>query len=380
MHTRTALALALAGLIALALQGCKSEPVIEDKTLSEWVDLLRHQDLSTQEQAQEILVRHGSGVVPYLRKALRTTDPTLRRNAIRVLGRLGPAAKDAVPALLGRIAREKVALLRSEVLLALALIDPAAPRVQEEFQKRLRDVDADVRASAQAGLDKLDPSKAKPEPAAPKGPEIEQGLVLRDAARATLATRRPGASFGLVAEVARGERRAAVIWPVVAGPGGPAYDLVALVFERRGAAGWVFVEEVGPLAGEGAQRLATALGGSDGQQVLRPCGVKREELVSYLQTWGQAYAEKSASGAPEALEAYEKLTQAFAFPWVAYGEALPDMLAKGAFTQPWKLELSATGDALPVEMTLAGAPRSGQVVLRPCGQGVVVGELRPSTR
>jgi hypothetical protein len=379
--TRIILGTLLLGSLSLLSLGCRSEPEIDGRPLGEWVNLLRHQDYGMQEQAQEALARFGAGSLPYLKRALKTTDSTMRRNATRTLARMGPVAREALPEMLMRLGREKVPLLRAELVTAMAAIDPADAGVREAFQKRLRDQDEDVRRAAQAGLDRTDPAKqAKPEPAPDISAPFEDSLVLRESVALALQQKHPGALAGLVAEVARAERRAAILWPAFADGKPLDDDVVAWVFSRQGASGWGLVAEVGPLRGEQASgRLAEALGGADGQRVVRPCGVPREELSAYLHTWGQAFASAQAAGRlEEAVSAYEKLSQAFAFPLVAFDDALPEMLLKGAFNQPWKLDLSVPGELVPVEMSLGERVQQGQALLRPCGAGLVIAELRPS--
>jgi hypothetical protein len=58
------------------------------RPLAEWTE---------KDMAADALGRIGPPAVPALRQALQSTDPEVRLNAVQVLARMGPDAKDAVP-------------------------------------------------------------------------------------------------------------------------------------------------------------------------------------------------------------------------------------------------------------------------------------------
>jgi len=72
------------------------------------VQALQSQDSAVRLKAIEVLGRMGSdadadGAVPHLVKLLDDPDPAVRKASARTLGLIGPAAKDAVPALMRKL-------------------------------------------------------------------------------------------------------------------------------------------------------------------------------------------------------------------------------------------------------------------------------------
>ena len=364
--------------------GCSSEPEIDGKKVTDWVALLRSEDWTMRDKAQQTLARMGKDAVPYLKRMVRGTDPTMRRSVVITLGKIGPPAEEVVPVLLRRMKVEKVAVIRAEILRTLAVIAPRAPGVPEEFQKRLRDVDAEVRDAARAGLEILEKPDKQPEPDAradavdEAGPEKKkkEELMLRDAVAAELG--KQGISFGLVAEVVRASRRAAVVWPAVKEGKILDDDIVAYVFERRGKDGWELVAgNLGLSGGGGANKLAEALGGADQQRVVRPCGVPGDDLPGYLLQKAKVFQKALEDGKPEeAMVAYEELSRAFSFRKVAYDDMLPEMLIKGAFVDsPWKFQPIEGKDTCPVEVETKDGVQKATLHFSACGGGTVISDL-----
>lgn len=370
-------------LLGICPLGCSSEPEIDGKKVTDWIALLRSEDWTMRDKAQETLARLGKDAVPYLKRLVRGTDPTMRRSVVITLEKIGPPAAEIVPALLRRMKVEKVAVIRAAILRALAAIAPRAPGVPEEFEKRLRDVDAEVRDAAKAGLELLAKPDKQPEPAEREEAADEVAadkkkdeLVLRDAVAAELG--KQGVSFGLVAEVVRASRRAAVVWPALKDGKILDDDIVAYVFEQRGKDGWELVAgNLGLSGGKGANKLAEALGGADQQRVVRPCGVPRAGLAGYLQQKAEAFHQAVEAGRPaEAMSAYEQLSRAFSFRKVAYDDMLPEMLIKKAFVDsPWKFEPSDDADTCPVEVQTKEGVRKGTLHFAACGGATVISDL-----
>jgi hypothetical protein len=361
----------------LAVFGCKCEDdmKVEGKTLVEWVGLLRHADWSTQVEAQDKISRLGPRAVPYLSKMVWAKDPTLRKGVVATLARIGPDARDAIPTLLKRMKVEKVVAIRAEILFALAAIAPQAEGVKEEFTKRLRDMAVEVRAAAERGLKKLEPptpEEQKPDQAGESGEKAE--FVLRG--EVSKIEKMQGVGFGLVAEVVREKRRAAVVWPAVKSGKILDDDIVAFVFEQAGGEWKLVAGNIGLSGGPGANKLSEALGGADKQRVIRECGVDRDKLAVYLEEKGKGFKEALASGrVDEAVTAYEELTRAFSFRLVAYDDMLPEMLINEAFSDPpWKIELKEKGP-VPVEIQVKGKKAQGRLRLGTCGGGTVISDL-----
>jgi len=363
--------------VLLALSGCKCEDEleVEGKTLVEWVSLLRHSDWATQVEAQDKISRLGPRAVPYLSKMIWAKDPTLRKGVVSTLARIGPDAEKAIPTLLKRMKVEKVPAIRVEILVTLAEINPKAEGVKEEFTKRLRDLAPEVRVAAERGLKRLEAPKTdeKKKPGETKSPEEKEGFALRE--QLAQIDKLEGIGFGVVAEVVREKRRAAVIWPAIKDGKILDDDIVAFVFERAGGEWKLSEGNIGLSAGQGANKLSEALGGADKQKVIRECGVEREKLAAYLEEKGKAFKEALAAGdAALAVQAYEELTRAFSFRLVAYDDMLPEMLINQAFEPAWKIDTKAKG-LVPVEAVIKGKPVKGKLRLGGCGGKTVISEL-----
>ncbi len=382
---RLVVVMVLVGLGVFVETGCVSEPTIDGKKVTYWIGMLHHDDWTVRSNASETLVRAGSPALPYLRRALTSKDPAVRQGVVGVLGIMGPLAQDVVPELLKLVSREAVVAIRAEILKALMEIAPDAPGVPEEFKKRLRDIDPEVREIARQALDRLTQKKEPAKTAAETAPEKKFGdegmtFELRQAVANEIARTKSGADFALIAEVSRGAKRAAVVWPGIKNGSLHDDDIVAYVFERGAANAWI--KAAGPLklfvAGGGSAALAEALGGADGQQVIRPCGAPRATLGEYLTQNAKAVKDAlSAHKVPEAVAAYEDLLKAFSFTLAAFSATVPEMLIKGAFDAPLQLNALQNADSTTVTITIDKKPQNVQVSIRPCGGKWVVTEFKP---
>ena len=101
-----------------------------------------------------VLAGLGDAGLPGLIKALELKE--VRPRAAAILARLGPAAKEAVPALI-RAVQADDPLARHEALLALGAIGPAAKAAVPAAVKALQDLDPNVRYSACYALGKIGP-------------------------------------------------------------------------------------------------------------------------------------------------------------------------------------------------------------------------------
>src|SRR5262245_51328408 len=82
------------------------EPRFHNRPLSAWAGQLRHPEPRQRRQAAYALGRIGppaQDAVPALIAALRDGDSEVRWQVTQALGRIGPAARAAVPALLGMV-------------------------------------------------------------------------------------------------------------------------------------------------------------------------------------------------------------------------------------------------------------------------------------
>lgn len=96
----------------------------------------------------------GAAAVPRMIKALEY--PAIRQQAVEILGRLGPDAAEAVPALLEHIEDED-AELRADILTSLGHIGPGAKAAVEAVMKAMEDEEEEVVVSAIFALGKIGP-------------------------------------------------------------------------------------------------------------------------------------------------------------------------------------------------------------------------------
>ena len=99
----------------------------------------------------------GENAVPRLSKALEHADA--RAKAAAIIARIGPAAKDAVPALIEAL-KDENALTRCEVLFALAAIGPDAKQAVAAVIDAVGDPEEDVCYAACFALGKVGPDAA----------------------------------------------------------------------------------------------------------------------------------------------------------------------------------------------------------------------------
>lgn len=85
---------------------------------------------------------------------LKDKDASIRATAADILGRTGPEAKSAVPALIDLL-KDKDAKVRAAAAESLGGIGPDAKSAVPELIKLLKDKDASVRAYAASGLEPI---------------------------------------------------------------------------------------------------------------------------------------------------------------------------------------------------------------------------------
>jgi HEAT repeat protein len=86
-----------------------------------------------------------------LTEALKDPDATVRREAAEAIGRLGPAAIPAIPAVVAALT-DPDSKVRVHAAVALKDIDPADATLLRPLTAALKDPDVDVRKSAIAAL------------------------------------------------------------------------------------------------------------------------------------------------------------------------------------------------------------------------------------
>jgi hypothetical protein len=140
------LLLLLAGLFA----SCRSRPPYEGKSAAELERMLHDPDQAVQVQGAFGLSRLGPearDAVPALGEAVRNGEPLVRQNAALALGAIGPDARDAVPALTAALHDPEWAV-RRQAALSLGKIGPDARAAVPELEKLEHDPRPLVRAAA----------------------------------------------------------------------------------------------------------------------------------------------------------------------------------------------------------------------------------------
>ncbi|HEY6564166.1 MAG TPA: HEAT repeat domain-containing protein [Pirellulaceae bacterium] len=98
----------------------------DDEERPAWM-VISYEDWDLQATAEDSLGRIGGAAGPALVKALRDEDPKSRLRAAKILGRIGPDAKDAVNELV-RVLEDPRIVVRKAAARALGQIGPAAGR------------------------------------------------------------------------------------------------------------------------------------------------------------------------------------------------------------------------------------------------------------
>jgi HEAT repeat protein len=92
-------------LTAALLIGCSRAPVmtsVHGKSAEEWISALQDKDAKKRRKAAEVLGNVGAAdpqVIPALTAALKDRDPKVRSEVVLSLLKIGPAAQEAVAAL-----------------------------------------------------------------------------------------------------------------------------------------------------------------------------------------------------------------------------------------------------------------------------------------
>jgi HEAT repeat protein len=115
---------------------------------------MRDPELSVRSEAGSALAQLGKSAVQHLTLALQEKDPHVRQAAAFFLGRMGPEAVPAVPALALAL-QDKEASVRVEVAIALRHIGRWAEAAVPALIRSLEDPDASVRSYASTSLSEI---------------------------------------------------------------------------------------------------------------------------------------------------------------------------------------------------------------------------------
>ncbi len=111
--------------LAISVSGCA-----ERRSTETWVAQTQHKDASLRLEAVRALAERRSEadvVIPILMKALRDSNPAVRRAAAQAVGSMGEEARSAVPGLLPLLEDQNTGV-RKVAALAIKRIDPARRR------------------------------------------------------------------------------------------------------------------------------------------------------------------------------------------------------------------------------------------------------------
>jgi HEAT repeat protein len=139
------------------LAGCQAKSPIEGKGEAELEAMRRGGDATAQAQGALGLGRLGpeaAAAVPALTEALKNPNTLVRQNAALALGEVGPAAKGAVSAL-AEVLRDPEWVVRRQAALALGRLGPDARSAAPALQRLTRDANSLVRKAAQEALQKV---------------------------------------------------------------------------------------------------------------------------------------------------------------------------------------------------------------------------------
>ena len=171
------------GQAVLGAQGIDAGRVYQGKTIAQWIEQLQSEKVEDQRTAAEILgdigryAKNTKDIVQALTGVLQAKgDGLVRLQAVRSLGRIGPAAKEAVPTLKFAVKDPSVA---SACRLALWHISNDAGQIKELIDT-LKVKDPLIRSSAIRALGEIGPKARAAMPLLIKGLE-EQELFVTNA-------------------------------------------------------------------------------------------------------------------------------------------------------------------------------------------------------
>src|SRR5215471_2013797 len=168
----------------------------QGKTLHEWAQQLQSTRIEDRAAACYAFQYFGSDeaaiVVPSLIPLLKDRDHRLRSGAAYALGRIGPPARDAVPALKAALQNalkdeandEPARMFRYHIARALGKLGPEARSAVTPLAELLKDRDAYVRSAAGEALGLIGPGARAAVPALTRALEDGEAAVRLEAAQA----------------------------------------------------------------------------------------------------------------------------------------------------------------------------------------------------
>jgi HEAT repeat protein len=135
------LAVSFMVVVCTSVAAQEKEPVYHGMTVSEWIARLKDPHANVREEAADTLGRIGpdaKGAAPALAHTLKDEDIAARRAAARALRLIGVGARLAVPALIDAL-KDRNEYVRAEVFGALGQIGPEAKAAVPALAETLKD-------------------------------------------------------------------------------------------------------------------------------------------------------------------------------------------------------------------------------------------------
>lgn len=152
-HLLFSLPLTCALLFVSALRSADDDPVVANKKMSEWLEILQNKSIAVKQRRAALVVLsiHGSrvsGTVLALIAALEDPEEDIRRGAAQTLGRMGMDADRAVTPLAEVVRADKADSVRLAAATALGRLGPKARPAALALAAALKDKHAGTRAAA----------------------------------------------------------------------------------------------------------------------------------------------------------------------------------------------------------------------------------------
>lgn len=165
---RSATAMVALALAAALAGGASGEPSSEAKPLGDWIEALEHTDAQMRVEALGAIGKLGpeaEAAVPAMIERLGDADPSVRGAAARALGALGPAARSAVPSLVKALAdKDYVVTVKDEKqlyqpvwLVVSSALGDIGPAALADLIAALEHENTQVRVGAAGALHRIGP-------------------------------------------------------------------------------------------------------------------------------------------------------------------------------------------------------------------------------
>ena len=148
------------------------ERLYEGRPLAEWTADLQQTDPMIRRRAAAGLAAFGpDALAPLGQAAVSDADPEIRLEAIKSIGRLGPAGAPAAPVLV-QASRDRIAFVRRGAVTAIGAVGAATPETLEALMHALVDPDAAVIDNAAHSLLELGAPAVGPLTQSLKDPDV----------------------------------------------------------------------------------------------------------------------------------------------------------------------------------------------------------------